>query len=123
MLDTHHFKDFVLLAQDGEAVGDLVGGQVFDVGGDGPLVSVGVCNSGEAVAVELVGGFGDGGGAGRHRLAQFSYKYFPAKSSQFGTCRPTKLDKIKNLHDSDRDGSVTGHWIAASPKEDPISRR
>ena len=23
---------------------------------------------------------------------------FPPKSSQFGTCRPTKLDKIKNLH-------------------------
>ena len=46
-----------------DALGDLVGGQVFDVGGDGPLVVVGVGDSGEAVAVELVGGLGDGGGA------------------------------------------------------------
>ena len=39
-------------------------GQVFDVGGDGPLVVVGVGDAGEVVAVELVGGLGDGGGAG-----------------------------------------------------------
>ena len=38
------------------------------MGGDGPLVAVGVGNAGEAVAVELVGGLGDGGGAGGHRL-------------------------------------------------------
>ena len=27
------------------------------------------------------------------------YLDLPAKSSQFGTCRPTKLDKIKNFCD------------------------
>ena len=35
---------------------DLIGSQVFDVGGDGPLVFVGVGDAGEAGAVELVGG-------------------------------------------------------------------
>ena len=39
---------------------DLVGGAVFDVGGDGPLVAVGVGDAGEAVAVELAGGLRDG---------------------------------------------------------------
>ena len=34
------------------------------MGGDGPLVVVGVGDSRQAVAVELVGGLGDGGGAG-----------------------------------------------------------
>ena len=34
------------------------------MGGDGPLVAVGVGDAGEAVAVELVGGLGDRGGAG-----------------------------------------------------------
>ena len=48
------------LAQGLEALGDLVGGQVFDVGGDGPLVVVGVGDAGEAGAVELVGGLGGG---------------------------------------------------------------
>ena len=48
------------------ALRDLVGGQVFDVGGDGPLVVVGVGDAGEAVVVELVGGLGDGSGAGGH---------------------------------------------------------
>ena len=48
------------LPQGGEALGDLAGGQAFDVGGDGLLVSVGVCDAGEAVVVEPVGGFGDG---------------------------------------------------------------
>ena len=38
------------------AAGDLVGGQVFDVGGDEPLVAVGVGDAGDAGAVELVGG-------------------------------------------------------------------
>ena len=42
----------------------MVGGKVFDVGGDGPLVVVRVGDSREAVAVELVGGLGDRGGAG-----------------------------------------------------------
>lgn len=45
--------------QSGHAVGDLVGGQVFDVDGNGPLVAVGVGDAGEVVAVELVGGFSD----------------------------------------------------------------
>ena len=39
-------------------------GRVLDVGGDGPLVVVGVGDAGQAVAVELVDGPGDGGGAG-----------------------------------------------------------
>ena len=52
------------LAQRGDAFGYLVGRQVFYVGGDGPLVVVGVGDAGEAVAVELVGGLGDGLGAG-----------------------------------------------------------
>ena len=77
------------LPQGGEAVGDLVGGKVFDVGGDGPLVSVGVCDAGEAVAVELVGGLGDGCGTGGHRLAHFSYQNFPPESSQYSTLWPT----------------------------------
>ena len=34
------------------------------MGGDGPLVAVGVGDSRQAVALELVGGFGDGGGSG-----------------------------------------------------------
>ena len=34
------------------------------MGGDGPLVAVGVDDAAEAVAVELVSGLGDGGGAG-----------------------------------------------------------
>ena len=57
------------LAHGRDALGDLVGGEVFDVGGDGPLVAVGVGDAGQAVAVELVGGLGDGGGSGGHRWA------------------------------------------------------
>ena len=38
------------------------------MGEDGPLVVVGVGDSREAVAVEVVGGLGDGGGAGGHGL-------------------------------------------------------
>ena len=41
------------------------------MGGHGPLVAVGVGDSREAVAVELVGGLGDGGGAGGHRLGVY----------------------------------------------------
>jgi hypothetical protein len=69
----------------------MVGGQVFDfdMDEDGPEVAKRTGNLGHAVPVEPVGGLGDGGGAGGHRLAQFSYQNFPAKSSQFGTCRPT----------------------------------
>ncbi len=37
-----------------QALGDLVAGYVFNVGGDGPLVAVGVGDASEAVAVELV---------------------------------------------------------------------
>ena len=44
------------------------GSGLLCVGGDGPLVAVGVGDTGQAVAVELVGGLGDGGGAGGHRL-------------------------------------------------------
>ena len=54
------------------------------MGGDGPLVAVRVSDAGEAVAVELVDGLGDGGGAGPDRLAPFSYQNLPPKSSQFG---------------------------------------
>ena len=56
------------MSQGGEAGDYLVGGQVFYVGGDGPLVVVGVGDSGQAVAVELVGGLGYGGGAGGNGL-------------------------------------------------------
>ena len=50
------------LAQGGDAVGDLGEGQVFYVGGDGPLVIAEVGDSRQAVAVGLVGGLGYGGG-------------------------------------------------------------
>ena len=40
------------------------------MGGDGPLVVVGVGDSGEAVAVELVRGLGYGGGAGGDGLGE-----------------------------------------------------
>ena len=39
------------LAQRGDAFGYLVGGQVFYVGGDGPLVVVGVGDAGSATEV------------------------------------------------------------------------
>ena len=58
----------LIRTQCGEPFRDLVGGQVFNVGGDGPLVALGVGDAGEAGAVELVGGLGDGGGSGGHRL-------------------------------------------------------
>ena len=38
------------------------------MGGDGPLVAVWIGDAGEAVAVELVGGLGDGGGSGGQGL-------------------------------------------------------
>ena len=38
------------------------------MGGDGPLVAVGVGDTGEAVAVEMVGGLGYGGGSGGYCL-------------------------------------------------------
>ena len=81
------------LPQGGAAVGDLVGGQVFDLSGYGPLVAVGICDAGEAVALDLVGGLGGGGDAGGHRLDHFSYQNFPAKSSPFRLLRPTKTPR------------------------------
>ena len=39
------------LAQRGDALRDLLGGQVFDVGGAGPLVVVGVGDAGSATEV------------------------------------------------------------------------
>ncbi len=68
----------------------MVGCEDFDVGEDGPLVAVGICDAGEAVALNLVGGLGGGGGIGGHRLDHFSYQNFPAKSSPFSLLRPTK---------------------------------
>ena len=44
------------LPQCREALREFVGGDVFDVGGDGPVVAVGVGDAGEAVAVGHVGG-------------------------------------------------------------------
>ena len=42
------------------------------------------------------------------------YLDLPTKSSQFGTCRPTKLDKIKNLFHHLHFGSVTGHSLCSA---------
>ena len=50
-------KSSIFLVKGHEAQGDLVGSQVFDVSGDGPLVVVGVGDAGEMVAVELVAGY------------------------------------------------------------------
>ena len=44
----------------------------------------------------------------------------PAKSSQFGTCRPTRLDEIKNFHSTDsmdtQNSSTRGRlvWVHSS---------
>ena len=38
---------------------------------------------------------------GKSALHYLLYQNLPPKSSQFGTCRPTKLDKIKKFHSTD----------------------